>query len=268
LVYARCTPPPLSVSLTLALLSLVSQGLASTGAWACFDEFNRIELEVLSVVAQQVLTIQRALAAGKTRFVFEGVEIGLRFTCNVFITMNPGYAGRSELPDNLKALFRDVAMMVPDYALISEIILYSFGYMEARVMGKKLVQTYTLCSEQLSKQDHYDYGMRAVMAVLRAAGNLKQKPENRQLSEDVLMLRAISDVNLPKCGLASHMLPRAAAWLLRVLARDSSLTPHLACPHRRFLDEDVPLFRGILSDLFPGVEVPPADYINLVSFPG
>lgn len=137
----------------------------------------------------------------------------------IFITMNPGYAGRTELPENLKALFRPCAMVVPDFALICEIMLVAEGFQEARLLARKFITLYTLCKELLSKQDHYDWGLRAIKSVLVVAGSLKRG--DRQRPEDQVLMRALRDFNIPK-----------------------------------IITDDVPVFMGLIGDLFPALDVP------------
>uniref|UniRef100_A0A8C9SXB4 Dynein axonemal heavy chain 17 n=1 Tax=Scleropages formosus TaxID=113540 RepID=A0A8C9SXB4_SCLFO len=197
----------------------IYKGLAQTGAWGCFDEFNRISVEVLSVVAVQVKSIQDAVRDKKKRFNFMGEEVNLVSSVGIFITMNPGYAGRTELPENLKALFRPCAMVVPDFELICEIMLVAEGFIQAKILARKFITLYQLCKELLSKQDHYDWGLRAIKSVLVVAGSLKRSDPDRP--EEQVLMRALRDFNIPK-----------------------------------IVTDDMPVFMGLIGDLFPALDVP------------
>lgn len=171
------------------------------------------------MVAVQVKSIQDAIRDKKQRFSFLGEEISLDPSVGIFITMNPGYAGRTELPENLKALFRPCAMVVPDFELICEIMLVAEGFIEARLLARKFITLYRLCKELLSKQDHYDWGLRAIKSVLVVAGSLKRGDPDRP--EDQVLMRSLRDFNIPK-----------------------------------IVTDDMPVFMGLIGDLFPALDVP------------
>ena len=199
------------------LMTKFFKGIAMSGSWVCFDEFNRITLDVLSVIAHQISILLTCLKGRTTLCNFDGRNFNFNFNMGIFITMNPNYAGRSELPDNLKGLFRPLAMMIPNYEMITEIMLYSFGFKTARDLSKKIVSSLRLASEQLSSQFHYDYGMRALNGIINYIGVIttENKIENEE-QEEFLVQKAIRDSNMPK-----------------------------------FIADDYKIYEGILSDLFP-----------------
>ncbi|XP_055707524.1 dynein heavy chain, cytoplasmic isoform X3 [Phlebotomus papatasi] len=221
-------------------------GLCQVGAWGCFDEFNRLEERMLSAVSQQIQTIQEALKSHQDSnkdtpsitVELVGKQVRVSSDMAIFITMNPGYAGRSNLPDNLKKLFRSLAMTTPDRQLIAEVMLFSQGFRSAEKLACKIVPFFKLCDEQLSNQSHYDFGLRALKSVLVSAGNVKR--DRIMKIKDNMKQRG--EENIDEASIAEN-LPEQEILIQSVC---ETMVPKLVA-------EDIPLLFSLLSDVFPNV---------------
>ncbi|KAI4119433.1 MAG: hypothetical protein LQ345_000679 [Seirophora villosa] len=215
-------------------------GICQVGAWGCFDEFNRLEERILSAVSQQVQNIQLALKRlaekGDPELELAGRHFRVNASTGLFITMNPGYAGRSNLPDNLKKLFRSVAMSRPDKELIAEVMLYSQGFNLAKQLAKQAVPFFDACAIRLSKQSHYDFGLRALKSVLVSSGGLKRS-------------------RLALTSQAEQVEPELEPQIL-VQSVCETIAPKL-------ISGDVHVMQQIQTECFPGVQYIPAELVQL-----
>ncbi|ROT81449.1 Dynein heavy chain, cytoplasmic [Penaeus vannamei] len=225
-------------------------GLCQVGAWGCFDEFNRLEERMLSAVSQQVQTIQEALkeqAGAKSNqqvltVELVGKQVKVSTDMAIFITMNPGYAGRSNLPDNLKKLFRSLAMTKPDRQLIAEVMLFSQGFRSAEKLASKIF---------LQVSPFFSIGsltncLRALSAV--SAGNVKRDRIQRLKEE----MKNREEENIDE-GTIAENLPEQEILIQSVC---ETMVPKLVA-------EDIPLLFSLLSDVFPGIEYTRAQMTGL-----
>eukprot|EP01083_Nonionella_stella_P096780 272139_1 len=233
-----------------AAMSRIFIGLCQCGAWGCFDEFNRLEEKILSAVSQQILTIQEGLKTDAPTILIRDQACKLDQNMGIFVTMNPGYAGRSELPDNLKQLFRGMAMIKPNRVLIAQVMLFSQGFTAAELLSSKIVLLFELCRDQLSKQSHYDFGLRALKSVLRSAGNLKRS-EQKLKREEIRAQRGTTDDDSKDESKSDNievvMTPKEEETIL-IRSLMSTVVPKLVM-------NDKFLFDSLLDSAFPGADI-------------
>ncbi|KAL6447918.1 hypothetical protein ACFW04_000175 [Cataglyphis niger] len=201
----------------------IFKGMVSCGAWVCFESFNRLKLELLSAIAQNLTQIKQAVSSNFRKINFEGCNLNLNVSGHICVNVDSAQSGYTDLPDNLKVLFRSVSMTTPDIGRIAEVELFAGGFLHAKKLAVKLVISYKLLSEHLGEKCHYNFSVSSLKTVIATAIDMKQNVPDKD--EHTLLLRSMIDINIPQ----------------------------LCTP-------DIPVFQSILRNVFPEFDVlPPFD---------
>ncbi|XP_011706108.1 PREDICTED: dynein heavy chain 7, axonemal-like [Wasmannia auropunctata] len=198
------------------------KGVIACGAWICLENFDRLRLELLSAIAQNLTQMKQAISSNSKIVSFEGCNLNLNVSGNVCVNINSERSGYADLPDNLKVLFRSVSLMAPDIDKIAEVELFAGGFLHAKNLAMKLTVSYRLLSEHLGEKHHYDFGTSSVKTVIATAINTKRNISDED--EYTLLLRSMIHINIPQ-----------------------------------LCNTDIPIFQSIMHDVFPESVVLPFD---------
>lgn len=217
----RCVVWRCSSENRLDAMSRFVKGSAASGAWCLLANFDSLAAEVLSVIARQLLSVQQAMLRQAQVFDYEGTALKLKPSCFICASITATSHRWRLLPENLRALLRPVAMITADSSTIAEARLLISGFQEAARLAPKLDMAFQMFEELLSCQPHYDFGLRARLAVLAQAHRLRLMPAAADEDEGALLCKATAELHVAKLA-----------------------------------DDDRPIFFEILHDVFP--EIPPA----------
>ena len=190
-----------SNAVTARLTGRIIKGLAATPVAVCFDDFNRMDMRVVSVVAQQLGIIRRANkeleAPGSSHvFDFEGEKIRKNGSSYMFLTMNTMTFEKHVVPVSFKTLFRDITLTQPNYTTICEAALVASGFYYSHDMARLITTTYDICADAFCSESSHDWSLRPMRAIFKTAAD--EIRHARVVSKDLTPSETISRKHLEK----------------------------------------------------------------------
>jgi dynein heavy chain len=209
-------------------VSKLFKGAALSGCWACFDDFDRLRTDALSMAAQHIQCVLTAMHERRKEFVYsDGQTIPLLPGCSFLLTLSPRTETSRALPENLKILFRATTMSQADVGAILRVKLSAAGFGDAVTLASKFEALYTIAADVFFAHKHYDWGLRSMLVALRA------------------LTRALSTNMYPAFTIGQKDVLDGELRLLMTVLRDMNLP--------RLLPQHVPIFLSIMEDLVPGI---------------